>query len=128
MQTTLILKERTYAEAEQAFEQHVRFKLHEFLQNDCILTPEGIERVMQILREIYTQDTHSMMVQFELKIETDSAYSPYRGVISQYCQESSAGIMNTVNNAAALAGFHILRSTAKHLAKLDDKAHKRLPN
>lgn len=128
MQTTLMLKERTPAEAEVAFDQHVFLKIHDYLRNECILGPEAIDRVIKSLRDIYTEGMFSMMVMFDLNIADDSAYSPFRGPISQYCRESSTGIMKTVNDAAALAGFHMLKATARHLATLDDLTHRRRPN
>lgn len=128
MQTTLMLKERTAAEAELAFDQHLRCRLHDFLRNDCVLTPEGIERVMPVLLEIYINGVYGMQVQFDLQIPPNSTFAPFQGVISQYAKEISPGIMNTLSNASALASFHMLQATAKHLAALDDKAHKRRPH
>ncbi|WP_410951185.1 hypothetical protein [Pseudomonas sp. S1(2024)] len=128
MHTTLLLKERTAAEAEHAFDEHLRFKLHEFLKNECILTQAGIERVMPVLLEIYINGIHGMQVQFDIQIPPNSAYAPFEGVITQYAKEISPGFMNTLSNATALASFHMLQATARHLAALDDKAHKRQPH
>lgn len=125
MHTTLLLKERTAAEAEQAFDTHLRLKLYEFLRNECILTPAGIERVMPALLEIYINGIYGLQVQFDLQISPDSPYAPFQSVITQYAKDISPDFMNTLSNAMALASFHMLQSTARHLAVLDDKAHKR---
>jgi hypothetical protein len=125
MQTTLMLKEHTPLDAEHAFDQHIHLKLHEYLRNECILSPEGIGRVMPALRDIYTSGMFSMAVQFEMKIASESVYEPHKGVISKYCLEAAPGLMQTINDAAALAAFHMLKACAKHLTALDDASHPR---
>lgn len=128
MQANLHFKERSLGEAELAFEQHLRYKLHQFLQNECVMTPQGIERVMDSLREVYITGVHSIVIEFTLQIASDSKYAPFSNVIQGYCTEHSQAMGGVMINAASTMAYNVLCATARLLARKDDREHKRRVN
>lgn len=128
MQANLHFKERSLGEAELAFEQQLRYKLHQFLQNECVMSPQGIERVMDSLREIYITGVHSLFIEFTLQIAPDSKYAPFSNVVQGYCTEQSPAMGSVIMNAASTTAFNVLCATARLLARKDDREHKRRVN
>lgn len=129
MRTRLTLSPPSPAEADTAFEQHLQGSLYEFLRNECVLSESGVQRVMVALREIYVTGIHAMYVKVEINTDEDlSAYDSHKEIIAQYCRQVAPGIINTISTAASTATFNIMKSTAKHLATLDDQANRRRLN
>jgi hypothetical protein len=128
MQANTHFKERSLGEAELAFEQNLRYKLHQFLQNECVMTPQGIERVMDSLREVYITGVHAIAIEFTMQIPPDSKYAPFTNVIQGYCSEHSQAMGSVMINAFSSVAYNLLCATARLLARQDDREHKRRAN
>lgn len=115
-------------DANNNFETNHRHKLEEFLRNECILDPQGIERVVNEMRNIYIRTCHAVSCQLTVPATPDPKYQDNHAQIMQYLQQHGPGVCESFLKSLTEVRGHLLMETARQLAYLDEKSHKRLSN
>ncbi|MBD8089164.1 hypothetical protein IFT48_04150 [Pseudomonas fluorescens] len=115
-------------DADDNFEKNFRFKLEDFLRNECILDPQGIQRVVHELRHLYIRTCYQANCLLMVPGTADPKLGDHHGAIMQYLQEYGPGVCDSMLKALTEVRMNMLKETARQLAYLDEKHNKRLAN
>lgn len=128
MEASIKYQQVSVNDANDNFEKYHRFKLEDFLRNECILDPQGIERVVDEIRHLYIRTCYILDCQLLVQSIPEPEYQEHHPAIMQYLQQHGGAVCNVFVRSIIEMRTHFLREAARQLAYLDEKSHKRLQN
>lgn len=128
MEARINFTSATLSEADALFDRIFRFKLEDFLRNECILDPSGVERVISQARIIYIRTCYKVDCSLLLKAQPEPKYADHAQPILDYVQTYGPGVCESFVQSLKSLRYTMLQETCRQLAHLDEKHIKRRIN